>query len=57
MKVAIVWSTDKTVVSYDAVSLVVAMCLSRNGHQMERVLDVIAKAEFIQLFRIITFVI
>lgn len=51
------WSTDKSEVSFAADKLVVAVCCSRNGHQMEPVLEVVANAGLIQLGRIITSVI
>ena len=56
-KVAIVWSTDKSDVSFAVDKLVLAVCCSRNGHHMETALEVVANEGLIQLGRIITFVI
>jgi hypothetical protein len=56
-KFAIVWSTDKSEFSFGAGKLVVAVCCSRNGPQIERILEGVANVGFIQLGRIITFVI
>lgn len=56
-KVAIVWSTDKSDVSFAANELVVEVCFVRSGHQMEPILEVVAIAGFIELGRIVTFVI
>jgi hypothetical protein len=56
-KVAIVWSTDKSEVSFAPDKLVRAVCCSRNGREMEIVLEVVANAGFIHLGRTITFVI
>jgi hypothetical protein len=43
-KVAIVWSTDKSEVSFSADKSVVAVSCSRSGHQMTPILEVVANA-------------
>jgi hypothetical protein len=56
-KVAIVWSTDKSDVSFGADRLVVELCLILSGHLMDHILEVVANGGCIKLGRIMTFVI
>jgi hypothetical protein len=52
-----VWSTDKSDVSFAADKLVAEVRFIRSGYQIEPMIEAVVNASFIELGRIITFVI